>query len=58
MMAAYIATVTAFSAVNFHFLPPVARWLWPSVVGTLGILVWVRYYRKKFYGTKMRSKFI
>jgi uncharacterized membrane protein len=56
MMAAYIATVTAFSAVNFHFLPPVVRWLWPSVVGTLGIFAWVSHYRKKFYGTKTRSK--
>ena len=58
MMAAYIATVTAFSAVNFQFLPPVVRWLWPSVVGTLGIFAWVRYYRKKFYGTKMRSNVV
>jgi hypothetical protein len=58
MMAAYIATVTAFSAVNFQFLPPVARWLWPSVAGTLGILTWVRYYQRKFYGTKTRSKVV
>jgi hypothetical protein len=55
MLAAYIATVTAFSAVNFQFLPPVVRWLWPSVAGTLGIFAWSSYYRKKFYGTKMRS---
>ncbi len=48
MIAAYIATVTAFSVVNFKFLPPVPRWLWPTVVGTAGIIVWRRYYRRKF----------
>lgn len=48
MLAAYIATVTAFSVVNFQFLPPVVRWLWATVVGTLGIVVWTKYYRKKF----------
>lgn len=48
MLAAYIATVTAFSVVNFQFLPPVARWLWATIVGTAGIVVWTRYYRKKF----------
>lgn len=58
MLAAYIATVTAFSAVNFHFLPPVLRWLWPSVIGAIGIFTWSRYYRKKFYGTSMRSKVV
>jgi len=30
MLGSYIATVSAFSAVNFHFLPVVIRWLWPS----------------------------
>jgi hypothetical protein len=48
MLAAYIATVSAFSVVNFHFLPPVARWLWPTVVGSIGIVIWTRYYREKF----------
>lgn len=48
MIAAYIATVTAFSVVNFKFLPPVPRWLWPTVVGTAGIIIWSRYYRRKF----------
>jgi uncharacterized membrane protein YfcA len=50
MLAAYIATVTAFSVVNFHFLPPVMRWLWPTIVGTAGIVIWTRYYRRKFNG--------
>ncbi len=48
MLAAYIATVTAFSVVNFQFLPETARWLWATVIGTLGIVMWTRYYRKKF----------
>lgn len=48
MLAAYIATVTAFSVVNFKFLPPVPRWLWATVAGTVGIVIWTRYYRKKF----------
>lgn len=48
MMAAYIATVSAFSVVNFHFLPPIARWLWPTIIGAIGIAVWKRYYREKF----------
>ena len=48
MLAAYIATVSAFSVVNFHFLPPVARWLWATVVGAIGIAIWQRYYRERF----------
>ncbi|MFB6279343.1 MAG: hypothetical protein ABEK75_07545 [Salinibacter sp.] len=48
MIAAYIATVSAFSVVNFSFLPPVVRWLWPTVVGTAAIALWTRYYRRKF----------
>lgn len=34
MGAGYIATVSAFSAVNFLFLPAVLRWLWPTLLGT------------------------
>ena len=34
MLGSYIATVTAFSVVNFTFLPTTVRWLWPIVVGT------------------------
>jgi hypothetical protein len=48
MMAAYIATVTAFSVVNMKFLPQVTRWLWPTVIGTAAIVIWTRYYRRKF----------
>lgn len=48
MLAAYIATVSAFSVVNFTFLPQLVRWLWPTVVGSLGIALWVAYYRRQF----------
>lgn len=48
MLSAYIATVTAFSVVNFSFLPETVRWLWPTVIGTAGITVWVTYYRMRF----------
>jgi len=48
MLAAYIATVSAFSAVNFHFIHPVwLRWLWPTVVGTLVITYSTAHYRSK-----------
>lgn len=48
MGAAYIATVSAFSAVNFLFLPGVVRWLWPTLVGTPLIAYWSRRYRRRF----------
>jgi uncharacterized membrane protein len=47
MMGAYIATVTAVSAVNLHFLPPVWRWLWPGIIITPFIFMWVRKYRNR-----------
>jgi Predicted membrane protein (DUF2306) len=56
MLSAYIATVTAFSVVNFRFLPPVARWLWPTVVGSLGITIWIGYYRKKFRAQHAKTR--
>jgi uncharacterized membrane protein len=48
MLGSYIATVSAFSAVNFQFLPPVIRWLWPTIIGTIGVSIWVSYYKLKF----------
>jgi len=48
MLGSYVATVTAFSAVNFTFLPLTARFLWPSVVGVPLIAAWVGYYRVRF----------
>ena len=55
MLAAYIAAVTAFSVVNFRFLSDVTRWLWPSVVGTIAVYVWVGYYKKKFAAANRTS---
>jgi hypothetical protein len=48
MVGSYIPAVSAFSVVNFHFLPTVVRWLWPSAVGVPGLLLWVSYYKTKF----------
>jgi uncharacterized membrane protein len=47
MLAAYIATVTAFSVVNFLFLPPLVRWLWPTALGVPAIVVWITSYRRQ-----------
>jgi len=47
MLGSYIAAVTAFSVLNFHFLPVAARWLWPSAVGIPLIFVWRAYYASK-----------
>ena len=48
MLTSYVAAVTAFSAVKFTFLPTTVRWLWPTLIGMLGIVAWVRYYRTRF----------
>jgi hypothetical protein len=48
MIGSYIAAVSAFSVVNFHFLPLAVRWLWPSAIGVPGIILWTGYYRRKF----------
>lgn len=50
MIGSYIAAVSAFSVVNFHFLPTAVRWLWPSAIGVPGIFIWVGYYKRKFAG--------
>lgn len=48
MLGAYIATVSAFSVVNFTFLPTIVRWLWPTAVGVPLIGLWIRHYRRRF----------
>lgn len=48
MLGAYIATVSAFSVTNFEFLPPVVRWMWPTVVGVPAIFIWIGSYQRKF----------
>jgi uncharacterized membrane protein len=55
MIGSYIAAVSAFSVVNFHFLPVEVRWLWPSAVGVPGIFIWVGYYKRKFGRTGKAS---
>jgi uncharacterized membrane protein len=43
MLGSYIATVTAFSVVNFTALPITVRWLWPTAIGVPLIFAWVAY---------------
>ena len=50
MLGSYVATVSAFSAVNFTFLPLAVRFLWPSLVGIPLIFIWISYYRARFSG--------
>lgn len=45
MGGAYIAAVSAFSAVNFASLPGIARWLWPTLVGTPVLVYLARRYQ-------------
>jgi len=52
MLGSYIAAVSAFSAVNFRFLPPTIRWLWPSIIGVPVIFIWIGYYQRKFNSKK------
>ncbi len=47
MVGGYIATVSAFSAVNFDFLPTLLRWLWPTLIGLPLLNIWTRSYKKK-----------
>lgn len=47
MLAAYIATVSAFSVVNMEFIPVVVRWLWPTVLGVPLVIMMIRRYTKK-----------
>jgi hypothetical protein len=39
--------VTAFSVVNFQFLPPLVRWLWPIALGVPAIVIWVAGYKRQ-----------
>lgn len=48
MGGAYIATVTAALTVNLAMLPPIVRWVGPTVVGTPAILFTVVRYRRRF----------
>lgn len=48
MVGGYIATVSAFSAVNFNFLPTIIQWLWPTIIGVPLLISWVNFYKRKF----------
>jgi uncharacterized membrane protein len=52
MGAGYIATVTAFSSVNFLFLPEILRWLWPTLVGSPLLFYLARTYTERFAPTR------
>jgi uncharacterized membrane protein len=45
MGGSYIATFTAFAVTNLHFLPPLAQWLLPTVVGGILIRRTIQHYR-------------
>lgn len=47
MVGAYISAVSAFSVVNLTFLPPVIRWLWPTVIGVPLLILTTNRYKKK-----------
>lgn len=50
-LGGYIATVSAFSAVNLEMIRPMwLQWLWPTIVGSPLIALWVGYYKRKFAG--------
>lgn len=48
MGAGYVATVTAFSTVNFVFLPELARWLLPTLIGSPAIGWAIVHYEREF----------
>lgn len=49
MLGGYIATVSAFSAVNLSMIKPMAlQWLWPTLVGVPLMILWIRYYKASF----------
>jgi hypothetical protein len=47
MVSAFIATVTAVSAVNLTMVPAVVAWLWPTAVGVPLIIYWQRVYGRE-----------
>lgn len=53
----YIATLSAFSAVNLHMVHPMwLRWLWPTILGVPVLVVLQLYYRRKFAnGSRVRD---
>lgn len=50
MIGSYIATFTAFAVQNSPLQPSLVNWLAPTLIGTIAIVMTIRYYRKKFEG--------
>jgi len=50
MLGGTIASVTAFLVNTGDMVPPLARWLAPTIIGTAAIILWVAYYKRKFSG--------
>jgi uncharacterized membrane protein HdeD (DUF308 family) len=48
MIGSYISAFTAFSIVTFRSLPENVNWLYPSVLGSVGVSLAVRFYQRKF----------
>lgn len=48
MIGAYIATFTAFAVTNIHFLPGLALWIMPTVIGIAGSILAAKHFRKKY----------
>jgi hypothetical protein len=58
MLTAYIAAVSAFSAVNLNYdwMPPAIQWLWPTIIGVPLVRRWIKSYKDKFSkGKKIRE---
>ena len=52
MLGSYLTALTAFSVVNLTFLPGTVRWLWPTVLGTPLIALWIAYYKRRLAGRR------
>ena len=57
MLASYVAAWSAFSAVNLTriFGPVWWVWLWPTLLGTPLIIIWIAYYKSKFGARSKRE---
>jgi hypothetical protein len=55
MLGSYVAALSAFSVVNFTFLPPTVRWLWPTLLGTPLIALWIGYHKRRFAARRRRA---
>jgi uncharacterized membrane protein len=47
MLGAYIATVTAFLSTSVTFLPTYVVWMTPTIIGSVGISLTIRHYKKR-----------